>query len=602
MLSIELLGSFAVRVDGKTVLDSQKKLSELLAWLVVRAIKPMSQQTLLEELWPESSGPAVVAKTITRLRKMLGSEGCRIRLRCGQIYFDAVGTEIDLLTFENLIEVGTVEALESAAKLYKGPLLKEWNREAKTLWFMKRRQSISKSYENALVSVAKQCIEKEEWRWAAVYSKRCVDLNRDGNWAWEALIESLLEVGNYTEAIKFYDQYKIHMNLRNAKLSVSIHPGHRIEDKINRLALSNQKVAISNQSFLGSNAGEDVGASPKSKRAEAIYVKRPQDTQAEAALDEADGYTLRIKGARHTGKSAMLSRLLTRERAKGSMAIHTDWGRLSETELNSDKAFFRFLAVELQAQINQQRSTPTSSNFEEYYAISSENAGLAFEEFLKAEILLPENGHVVWAIDQADILFSYELREAVFRWMRVWHNARANDGNIFRSLSLILTYSTEAHLFISNLNESPFNVGTVVNLTDLARREAVELNRRHGGPLKCTEEIDGLWNLLGGHLHLWRISLEGLKFGLFTLPEMLESREVTDGLFRDHLRSLYLAIHSDSDLKQLVMSVLEGKRGGDLIAADRLLSSGVLTGVYPHKLKFRCELYREYFQRTLQGD
>ena len=58
-------------------------------------------------------------------------------------------------------------------------------------------------------------------------------------------------------------------------------------------------------------------------------------------------------------------------------------------------------------------------------------------------------------IDEADRLFPCTFCDDVFGKFRAWHNERALDPDgPWRQFSLILVYSTQANLFIKNMNQS----------------------------------------------------------------------------------------------------------------------------------------------------
>ena len=56
--------------------------------------------------------------------------------------------------------------------------------------------------------------------------------------------------------------------------------------------------------------------------------------------------------------------------------------------------------------------------------------------------------------------------QTFFSMLRSWHNNRARGGDSTR-LNLALVTSTEPYQFIADLNQSPFNVGQVVELDGL---------------------------------------------------------------------------------------------------------------------------------------
>jgi len=69
---------------------------------------------------------------------------------------------------------------------------------------------------------------------------------------------------------------------------------------------------------------------------------------------------------------------------------------------------------------------------------------------------------------------------------------------------------TEAHLFITDLNQSPFNVGTRLTLEDFTCDQVADLNRRYGSPLRHPSEVARLFHLVGGQPYLVRRGLHEL--------------------------------------------------------------------------------------------
>ena len=54
----------------------------------------------------------------------------------------------------------------------------------------------------------------------------------------------------------------------------------------------------------------------------------------------------------------------------------------------------------------------------------------------------------------------------------------------------------EPALFITDLNQSPFYVGTVIRPGDFDRDDVLWLNTRHGSPLKTSEDLEELLHLV----------------------------------------------------------------------------------------------------------
>ena len=71
-------------------------------------------------------------------------------------------------------------------------------------------------------------------------------------------------------------------------------------------------------------------------------------------------------------------------------------------------------------------------------------------------------------------------------------------------LTLAIAYATEAHLFIKDLNQSPFNVGNSASLDDFNLEQIAELNKAGTrAPLSLTSEIERFRSLVGGHCLTW---------------------------------------------------------------------------------------------------
>jgi len=63
-----------------------------------------------------------------------------------------------------------------------------------------------------------------------------------------------------------------------------------------------------------------------------------------------------------------------------------------------------------------------------------------------------------------------------------------------------MSYATEAHLFIRDVNQSPFNVGTRLTLYDFTYEQMAELNRRYESPLKDADALRRFYALCHGTL------------------------------------------------------------------------------------------------------
>ena len=162
-----------------------------------------------------------------------------------------------------------------------------------------------------------------------------------------------------------------------------------------------------------------------------------------------------------------------------------------------------------------------------------------------------------------------------------------------------MAYSTEAHLFITDLNQSPFNVGTRLILGDFSRGDIVDLNRRYGFPLKGDAEIERFVAVVGGHPYLVQRGLrEMVASGTQVVP--FESLAYSENwVYADHLSRIAAILLRQSDLLEAVRDILHGRQATDMDRIFRLRSAGILAGRGGKPAEFRCKLYEVYLRRRL---
>jgi hypothetical protein len=326
----------------------------------------------------------------------------------------------------------------------------------------------------------------------------------------------------------------------------------------------------------------------------AFYIVRPTDEEFMAALGRRDCIVL-VKGAGQMGKTSLLARGLQQAREAGDQVVLTDFQMFSPAHLTSGKA----LALTLAAGIADQLELPVLPE-----AVWSEHrsATVNLERYLRREVLGPLSARLVWGLDEVDRLFPYASANEVFGLFRSWHNRRALDpAGPWSRLTLALAYATEAHLFIADLNLSPFNVGTQVALEDFTPEQVEELNRRYQAPLRSAEEVERFYRLVNGQPHLVRRGLSELvKPGMdwATLEAQADGEE---GPFGDHLRHLLVSLSRDAALTDIVRGLLRGEPCPTSESFYRLRSAGVIKGHSGSDFQFRCPLYQTYLERHLLG-
>jgi hypothetical protein len=294
------------------------------------------------------------------------------------------------------------------------------------------------------------------------------------------------------------------------------------------------------------------------------------------------------------GKTSLLARGLEQSRQAGAKVVTTDFQKLSSSHLSSVDSLFLSFAESLADQL-------LLDIFPADFWDKRRSANTNFERYLKRHVFPAAPNHLVWGLDEVDRLFSCSFASEVFGLFRAWHNERALDpGGPWAHLTMVMAYATEAHLFITDLNQSPFNVGTRLRLEDFSFKEFAELNRRYDTPLKNEAELKGLYALLGGQPYLLRRAYNELAGGSITLDKLLETADLDDGIFGDHLRRILVLVVKDPALVRTILAALRGDSRTDTNMFYRLRSAGIVTGESVGQLRFRCELYARYLRRHLQ--
>jgi DNA-binding winged helix-turn-helix (wHTH) protein len=323
-----------------------------------------------------------------------------------------------------------------------------------------------------------------------------------------------------------------------------------------------------------------------------FYVARKTDEEFYKAIARRDSIVL-VKGARQVGKTSLLARGLQRARESGAMVVLTDLQHPSGEAFSSIEK----LLLECGEQIAGQMNLKTRPH-DMWSGLLSASAN--FQNYLQREALGKISSPLVWGLDEIDRLFGFDYASEIFGLFRSWHNRRALEpAGPWRRMTLAMAYATEAHLFISDLNQSPFNVGTKLTLDDFTSNQVAELNGRYGAPLKDESEIVRYIDLVGGHPYLVQRGLYEMTEHGLDLLSIEANADYDEGIFGEHLRRMWVSLTRDAELCNAVRDFLEGKAGLTITNFYRLRSSGLLIGDSAQQAQLRCRLYVSFLKKHL---
>jgi DNA-binding SARP family transcriptional activator len=559
---------------------------------------------LAEQLWPEEDWEATrsrLRQALYYLRRHLEPPGtpegsvviadrAEVRLDSGQVTTDVAQFDSALQSAAQSSDAaGRILALRTAVELYRGELMPCYYEES----ILRERERLAESHRQALSQLASALAETGDLSGALEVARRRVQQDPLAEESHCQLIELLASAGRAGEVVRQYQELE-----RMLRESLGVSPSPATRDLIQRLR--SKRPTVSRRAEHPAPPTERFASDPMSEPEggavpldSPFYVERPTDDAFHAAIARHDSLVL-VKGARQVGKTSLLARGLQGARQDGAAVVTTDLQKLAPEQLETAASLFETFATMIIDQLDLDISLDAVWDNRRGWNVN-------FERFLRREVLGRLSGPLVWGLDEVDRLFSHPFSTVVFGLFRSWHNERSlNPNGPWGRLTLAIAYATEAHLFITDLNQSPFNVGTRLALEDFTAAEVQDLNRRYGAPLVDREALDRFYRLVGGHPYLVRRGLHGMAVQGIR-PDSLDAHaEREEGVFGDHLRRLLTVLTQDPGLCDAVRAVLQGKPCPDPSSFYRLRSAGVLAGESLPEVRPRCGLYRTYLERHLR--
>ena len=338
-----------------------------------------------------------------------------------------------------------------------------------------------------------------------------------------------------------------------------------------------------------------------------FYIERsPAEARACAEISK-PGSLIRIKAPIKMGKSSLMLRIIHAAIKRGYRTVTVDFQQADEAVFATLDKFLRWLCVNVARQL---KLEPNLAEFWDEDMGSKVSCSLYFENYLLAESDSP----VVLVLNELNRVFKRaNIAQEFLPLLRFWYEqARASEA--WQKLRIVVIHSTEIYIALS-LNQSPFNVGLPIKLSELTAEQVQDLARRHGLNWSDSYPIEQLMNMVGGHPYLVHLALYHLailqqqnplsvardesaeELGRRELEELLIAAPTHSGIYSDYLRNQSIAIQQQPELASAFQQVVEAKNSVHLepFIAYQLDSMG-LVKLEGNNCSLSCELYRLYFQ------
>ncbi|MEG4802775.1 AAA-like domain-containing protein [Microcoleus sp. ARI1-B5] len=336
-----------------------------------------------------------------------------------------------------------------------------------------------------------------------------------------------------------------------------------------------------------------------------FYIDRsPAEARACAEISK-PGSLIRIKAPRKMGKSSLMLRIIHAAVDRGYRTVTVDFQQADAAVFASLDKFLRWLCVNVARQL---KLEPNLDEFWDEDMGSKVSCSLYFENYLLEQIDSP----LVLVLNEVNRVFERaNIAREFLPLLRFWYE-QARQSETWQKLRIAVIHSTEIYIALS-LNQSPFNVGLPIKLSEFTAEQVQDLARRHGLNWSDSYPVEQLMKMVGGHPYLVHLALYHLaillqnrlsvgddaweELGRAELEELLKAAPTQSGIYSDYLRNQSIAIQQQPELASAFQQVLDVKNSIHLepLMAYQLDSMG-LVKLEGNNCSLSCELYRLYFQ------
>ncbi len=331
--------------------------------------------------------------------------------------------------------------------------------------------------------------------------------------------------------------------------------------------------------------------------ASAFYVERvPYEAQCYREIGQ-PGSLIRIKAPRQMGKTSLMARILAQAKEQGYRTVPLSFQHADSSVFTSLNKLLQWFCAKIT------RKLKLPYQIDDYWSDmygSKDNCTAYFEDCLLSTTEQP----LVLGLDEVDRVFQYPtIADDFFGLLRAWYEEAGygdTGSDLWEKLRMVVVHSTEVYIPL-DINQSPFNVGLPIELSEFSTQQVQNLTQRHGLNWHSTQ-VEQLMSIVGGHPYLVRVALYHIAQQQLTLTQLLDIAPTEAGLYGDHLRRHLWNLQQHPKLASAFTQVVTTNEPVELdsMLAFKLHSLG-LVKLQGNFVTPRFNLYRQYFRDKLSG-
>ena len=306
------------------------------------------------------------------------------------------------------------------------------------------------------------------------------------------------------------------------------------------------------------------------------------------------GALLRIHAPLQFGKTELMSRVIEYAlKQKYRTVVLNLRDAVTEDFQNLDN-FLQWFIVSISETLQIEESV------EEHWHKSLGNCKIKCRTYFE-KYILPSDNPIIISLDELDKLFPHEEIAGEFLGvLRTWHEY-AKIKPVWQQLRLLILHRQVYNQI--NINQSPFNTGTEIKLTDFNSGQIESLANKYKLNWGNTQ-VEQLMAMVGGHPYLIKKAIEEISRQGTTLENLLKSAPTASGIYRTHLERHLRYLQSNTTLldifKEIVLSdnPIQINTNIALDDAVKLYDCG-LVELSNNNVSPRYQIYRLYFQERL---